>query len=91
MRFWEFSRGIDEREVENSHTAKSISKEITFEIDTNDLSLIENVILDLSDNVAHQLRQSNIYCSTIEADPDNPNLAEHIAHYQTHPRYPEIK
>ena len=35
--------------------------------------------------------EKGIYCSTIEADPDNPNLAELIAHYQTHPRYPEIR
>jgi predicted house-cleaning noncanonical NTP pyrophosphatase (MazG superfamily) len=35
--------------------------------------------------------EKGIYCSTIEASSDNPDLAEYIMYYQTHPRYPEIK
>jgi predicted house-cleaning noncanonical NTP pyrophosphatase (MazG superfamily) len=35
--------------------------------------------------------EKGIYCSTIEASSDNPDLAKHISYYQTHPRYPEIK
>ena len=67
LRFWEFSRGIDNRKVENFHTAKSISKEITFDIDTNDYALIEKSILEICENLAYQLRQGGIYCSTIES------------------------
>ena len=66
IRFWEFSRGIDDRNVETEYSAKSISREITFEKDTDDLALIQKTMLELSENIAHQLRRENIYASNID-------------------------
>jgi len=66
IRFWEFSRGIDDRNVETEYKAKSISKEITFEKDVGDLELIRKTMLELSENIAYQLRRENIYASTID-------------------------
>ena len=66
LRFYEFSRGIDNRAVETEHTAKSISKEHTFMIDTNDMTAIKKVFLGLCEDIARQLRENNIYCSTID-------------------------
>jgi predicted house-cleaning noncanonical NTP pyrophosphatase (MazG superfamily) len=35
--------------------------------------------------------EKGIYCSTIEADSNNQDLAKYIAYFKNHPRYTEVK
>lgn len=56
VHLWLLANGIDERAVETDWEIKSISEEITFEKDTPDVELLEQTILDLSDQVARRTR-----------------------------------
>ena len=60
-----YSRGIDHRELERDHEAKSISEETTFPEDVFDLSYMDAVILELSSGVGYRLRKAGITAKTI--------------------------
>ncbi len=62
---WQLSQGVDSRPVEPGEGCKSIGHEITFEQDTGDLALIETTLLDLSERVAHRLRNNGFRARTI--------------------------
>jgi len=53
----EYSRGIDNRQVEPPGAAKSISRETTFGKDTHDRSLLKAMLRYLSERVGSELRQ----------------------------------
>ncbi len=57
--------GIDDRPVENQEKSKSISREYTFEKNTNDRDLLTKTLLVLSQDVARQARTSRIKGKTI--------------------------
>jgi DNA polymerase-4 len=59
------SRGIDDRPVVTEHAPKSISQEITFSRDINDPKVLRKVILEQSERVGRQLRESKIAGTTI--------------------------
>ena len=54
-----FSRGIDDSKVELPPEAKSISRETTFDQDTQDRVLLEATLRYLSERVGNKLRQKN--------------------------------
>ncbi len=51
--------GIDHSPVHTLREAKSISNEITFDEDSNDIDFLKNIIMQLSDKVAWRLRKEN--------------------------------
>lgn len=59
------ARGIDSRPVICSHRAKSISQELTFSRDQNDLMILRGTLRDLSDQVGRRLRKSNYTGTTV--------------------------
>lgn len=62
---WYLSQGIDNRELEPIHEAKSISHEITFEEDIDDIKIIKKLLLLLAQNVARRARQNNMRGYTV--------------------------
>ncbi|MFH1578479.1 MAG: DNA polymerase IV [Candidatus Omnitrophota bacterium] len=63
--FWKLANGIDERAIETSNEAKSISKEITFDEDTSDRQKIESALLSLCEKVSDRLRLEGLKAKTI--------------------------
>ena len=54
---WKKSQGIDNNPVEPYRERKSISTEQTFEQDTIDIIMLENLIIGMTENLAYQLRK----------------------------------
>lgn len=52
--------GIDHSPVHTSREAKSVSNEITFDEDSDDIEFLKSKIMALSDKVAWRLRQDNL-------------------------------
>lgn len=52
--------GIDYSPVHTLREAKSISNEITFDEDSEDIDFLKNIIMQLSDKVAWRLRKENL-------------------------------
>ena len=65
LEFKELAFGIDNREVKTEGEIKSISNEITFEIDTANEDKIKSSLLALSDKVAFRLRKEDLKGKTI--------------------------
>ena len=59
------ARGIGETVVGSDASAKSVSQEHTFDVDSNDWELLEQTLLALSEGVAGRLRSTGVRCSTI--------------------------
>jgi DNA polymerase-4 len=64
-RLHELSRGIDESEVVAEGEAKSISHEITFDVDIGDTKQLRKTLARLSDRVSARLRQEDLVARTI--------------------------
>ena len=62
---WEHANAIDHRPVVPYHEAKSISKERTFEQDTLDMKRIRTLLLDMTEKLAFELRDSGKLCSIV--------------------------
>jgi DNA polymerase-4 len=60
------SRGIDERPIETERETKSISQEITFSRDVRDDKLLQKTLMEMSAEVAKQLRKNNLAGKTIK-------------------------
>ena len=63
--FWQLAHGIDERVIELSGGAKSISNEITFDFDTIEHQKIEGTLLTLCEKVSGRLRAHSLKARTI--------------------------
>jgi len=59
------AQGIDNREVESSREAKSISSEQTFATDITDKNILLNVLLNQVEDVAQRLRANDLEAKTI--------------------------
>jgi len=59
------ARGIDDRPVESSREAKSISSEHTFATDISDKNVLLNVLLEQVEDVAYRLRMNDLEAKTI--------------------------
>jgi DNA polymerase IV len=64
-RFYDLCRGIDTREVTLPETAKSISREYTFNQDSSDPLAWKSILLNLSDDVARQARKERLKGRTV--------------------------
>lgn len=53
------ARGVDTRQVETSHTAKSISQERTYDRDVSDQAVLEDTLRRLAEAVGYRLRQDH--------------------------------
>ncbi len=63
--FLQLAQGIDHRQVEPDHQCKSMGKEITFEQDSNDKELLDNILLDFSGRLARRLRRQCLLARTV--------------------------
>jgi DNA polymerase-4 len=59
------AQGIDDREIESSREAKSISSEETFDIDITDKEILLGVLLKQVEDVAQRLRTNDLEARTI--------------------------
>ena len=59
------AQGIDRRPVENSYERKSISQEITFNIDISDKSKLIEVLRKISDRLGYKLRMEKMMAQTV--------------------------
>ncbi len=64
--YWKLAHGIDDRAVIPDRQAKSISNETTFAQDIRDPDALRTWTLELSDQVAWRLRQSELKGRTVE-------------------------
>ncbi len=60
-----YANGIDSRELELEHQAKSISEETTFAEDIFDRETMKSVLMELSSGVGYRLRSSGFTAKTI--------------------------
>ncbi len=60
-----YAHGIDDRELELEHEAKSISEETTFPEDIYDREAILAILMELSAGVGYRLRSSGITAKTV--------------------------
>jgi DNA polymerase-4 len=60
------ARGLDDRPVTPEHEAKSISKEVTFARDVADQPTLRRTLLELTDEVAGNLRGSGLAARTVK-------------------------
>ncbi|MCZ6834261.1 MAG: DNA polymerase IV [Planctomycetota bacterium] len=65
QRYWELSRGIDERQVVSDGEAKSISHEQTFGVDVAEPDEIRRVMLGQTEQVAWRLRKYDLHARTL--------------------------
>ncbi|MDQ7024770.1 MAG: DNA polymerase IV [Anaerolineae bacterium] len=62
---WRHAQGIDNRPVEPEQETKSISREITFTHDNRDEGELKRILRRQAEEVARQLRKSQMNCKTI--------------------------
>ena len=70
----DLARGIDYRPVTPYEEVKSIGNEITFPEDINEKQVIEQVLLELAEKVAHRLRMAQRKCQTITIKMRTPDF-----------------
>ncbi len=63
--FYNIVRGIDNRPIKPSRIRKSIGAETTFQKDTKDISLIQNILEQLSTKVEESLKKKQCWASTL--------------------------
>ncbi|MDQ3140825.1 MAG: DNA polymerase IV [Bacteroidota bacterium] len=61
----EHANAVDSRPVVPYYEAKSISKERTFETDTLDMKAIRLILLDMTEKLAFELRETGKLCSVV--------------------------
>ncbi|HHM23817.1 MAG TPA: DNA polymerase IV [Bacteroidetes bacterium] len=65
IRLWEFANGIDPREVEPCRLRRQISRETTFEEDTDDLQVVMATLQYLCERIAMKLRTERLACGRV--------------------------
>ncbi|MEM2971445.1 MAG: DNA polymerase IV [Candidatus Bathyarchaeia archaeon] len=78
------AHGIDKSEVEEKTQIKSISREKTFEEDTSNTELIQNVLDGLSEEVHKDVTAQNLYFKTVTVKVRYENFETHT-HSKTLP------
>jgi len=59
------ARGVDSSAVETSRATKSVSRETTFVKDLDNLEALKRVLLELSEDVARDLREEGLHARTV--------------------------
>jgi len=62
---WDLANAIDNRAVESSREAKSISHETTFAQDINDKNVLLSQLMQLTEQVSYRLRNNNLKGKTV--------------------------
>lgn len=62
---YQLARGIDDREVEPYHEAKSIGKEVTFASDVYSLDELHRTLRELAEKVGRRLRKRGLKCGSV--------------------------
>ncbi len=62
---WQLANGIDERPVDEWGPQKSISHEHTFEVDQDDVALLEHTLWSLADELSREMRDANFKGRTL--------------------------
>lgn len=70
-------RGIDERPVMTQREAKSIGRETTLEVDTDDIEVLKEHLKSFAIHVSYSLRVSNQYAYTITVKIKTSKFASH--------------
>jgi DNA polymerase-4 len=65
LHFWRLANGIDSRDIEKEVAAKSISKEITFDIDEGDEEKLRMTLFYLCDDLSRLMRRKRLKGRTI--------------------------
>lgn len=60
VHFYLLSRGLDPRDVETDRDAKSIGREVTFDLDITNDEELNSVLLELSESVARRMRSEGL-------------------------------
>lgn len=87
------SRGIDNRPIQTSHEAKSISQETTFPADVSSRVELEETLQQLTRKVVKRLHKSDLSCTTIKLKlrwSDFTTLSRQITLTQETDKYSEI-
>jgi DNA polymerase IV len=66
LHFWNLANGIDRREIQMSGSAKSISKEVTFDHDRDDPAELRNTLLYLCTELAYEMRRKQYRGRTVQ-------------------------
>ncbi len=72
------ANGIDDGKVETNYDVKSISREITFEHDTNDRDEIVKMIRELSEPVIQDLKKAGLSFKVVTLKIKYPDFSEHM-------------
>lgn len=97
LALWERANGIDPSPVVSHHEAKSISSERTFRQDSNDPYALQDLLVGLTEKVAHELRESEKQCACITvklrySNFDTVSKQTHIPHTASdHELIPHVK
>ncbi|HQE23963.1 MAG TPA: DNA polymerase IV [Syntrophomonadaceae bacterium] len=70
----DLARGVDNRPVTPYEEVKSIGNELTFPQDISDQQVIEQVLLELAEKVAHRLRIAQRKCQTVTVKLRTPDF-----------------
>lgn len=62
---WKLSHGLDNRPVADRGVQKSISQEVTFEVDTDDQVFVEKTLFQLAESLARMMRKDKLKGRTI--------------------------
>ena len=65
VHFWELANGIDPRPVIPDEPAQSIGSETTFRVDTADLNVIRQTLLELAERIGQRLRTEESLAGTL--------------------------
>jgi len=63
---WQHANGIDNRPVTTESETKSISQEVTFNVDIRDEKILERTLREQAREVAHQLRRNELAGKTVK-------------------------
>jgi DNA polymerase IV len=81
---WERAQGLDDRPVAEDDVVKSISQEVTFNIDISDPEILRKKILELAEQVGYRLRKSGLCGTTVR-------LKIRWANFETHTRQKKLE
>jgi len=78
LEIYEHANGIDNEEVVESYETKSISREHTFEYDTDSLDEIGKGIIGLADEVMEEVKKQGFFFKTVTLKLRNERFEEHL-------------
>ena len=75
---YHYANGNDDSEVQENYEVKSIGREKTFEVDTDDVRIVSAAIWDMSREVAAEVRKGGFAFKVVTLKVRYPNFEEHM-------------